>query len=138
MESTTENKKSLTRHGDSEAPPTHPMRPEKNKVKPNPMTTYVNICNTKMQQRVIASPNTFCCSCWTLLPGNIWFYSAALEYHLTKLPSRNRLTVTEVARTQAMYPIIMQPINWNWKNVNNLGEMQWTRTLWASKLNLGK
>ena len=59
MESTTENKKSLTRHGDSEAPPTHPMRPEKNKVKPNPMTTYVNICNTKMQQRVIASPKHF-------------------------------------------------------------------------------
>ena len=39
IDKTTENKKSLTRHGLSEAPPTHPMRPEKNRVKPRPTTT---------------------------------------------------------------------------------------------------
>jgi hypothetical protein len=39
MERMTVKRKSRTRHGDSEAPPTHPMRPEKNRVKPKAITT---------------------------------------------------------------------------------------------------
>ena len=39
MDRMTVKRKSRTRQGDSEAPPTHPMRPEKNRVKPSAMTT---------------------------------------------------------------------------------------------------
>ena len=47
METTTEKRNKRTRQGLSEAPPTQPMRPEKKRVKPRPMTTYVNICKKK-------------------------------------------------------------------------------------------
>lgn len=43
IETTTAKRKNRTRHGLSEAPPTHPIRPEKKRVKPSPMTTQVNI-----------------------------------------------------------------------------------------------
>jgi hypothetical protein len=41
------------------------------------------------------------------------------EFH-TRVPSKNRLTVTDVARTQAMYPMMVQPINWKTKLKSNL------------------
>ena len=47
METTTEKRNKRTRQGLSEAPPTQPMRPEKKRVKPRPMATYVNICKRK-------------------------------------------------------------------------------------------
>ena len=50
METTTEKRNKRTRQGLSEAPPTQPMRPEKKRVKPRPMTTYVNICKRKRKK----------------------------------------------------------------------------------------
>ena len=47
MDRMTVKRKSRTRQGDSEAPPTHPMRPEKNRVKPSAMTTQVKIWKRK-------------------------------------------------------------------------------------------
>ena len=44
IDTTTKNRKRPTRKGLSEAPPTHPIRPEKNKAKPSVITVYVNIC----------------------------------------------------------------------------------------------
>ena len=39
IEMTTVKRNSLTRQGDSEAPPTQPMRPEKKRVNPKAITT---------------------------------------------------------------------------------------------------
>ena len=44
IDTTTKNRKRPTRKGLSEAPPTHPIRPEKNRAKPSVITVYVNIC----------------------------------------------------------------------------------------------
>jgi hypothetical protein len=47
IETTTEKRKRRTKQGLSEAPPTQPIKPEKNRVNPTPMTTYVNIWGQK-------------------------------------------------------------------------------------------
>ena len=43
MESTMKNRNVPTRQGLSEAPPTQPTSPEKKRVNPRPMTTYVKM-----------------------------------------------------------------------------------------------
>ena len=57
IETTTENRNKRTRQGLSEAPPTQPMRPEKKRVKPRPMTTYVNICKVKNKKGLLREPH---------------------------------------------------------------------------------
>ena len=59
METTTEKRNKRTRQGLSEAPPTQPMRPEKKRVKPRPMTTYVNICKKKKKNYNYDKKNCF-------------------------------------------------------------------------------
>ena len=53
IDTTTKNRKRPTRKGLSEAPPTHPIRPEKNRAKPSVITVYVNICK-KYQIKLIS------------------------------------------------------------------------------------
>ena len=101
IDTTTKNRKRPTRKGLSEAPPTHPIRPEKNKAKPSVITVYVNICK-KYQIKwisILESINT-----------NIVYLSKTMNevrfefptVLLTNVPSRNWLTVTDVANTHAM------------------------------------
>ena len=98
IDTTTKNRKRPTRKGLSEAPPTHPIRPEKNKAKPSVITVYVNICK-KYQIKWISTLESINTNILKTMNEARFEFPTVL---LTNVPSRNWLTVTDVANTHAM------------------------------------